>query len=106
VFTDAPDSHDGPHRAAGARRDGGVVNHSTIPVQVWADVDRGIAPLVAELNTWPTVRTHASCEGGESYGPYVMATWSDDDTLRRLLQRFDVTLLGNYWGHVHPRSYT
>jgi hypothetical protein len=79
-------------------------DHATVPVQVWADVDIGIAPLVRELNTWPTVRTIASCQGGETYAAYVMATWADDETLVALLERFDVTLLGNYWGHIHPRQ--
>ncbi len=78
--------------------------HTTIPVQVWVDVDEDIVSLVRELNTWPDIRTLSSCQGGLTYKPYVAVTWNDDFTLTRLLRRFDVTLLGNYWGHVHPRS--
>ena len=41
------------------------VKHSwdTEPMQVWVDVDRGIAPLVRVLNRMPSIRTWASCEG-------------------------------------------
>jgi tRNA(Phe) wybutosine-synthesizing methylase Tyw3 len=37
--------------------------HETIPVQVWADIDVGIADLVKLLNKIPGVRTFASCQG-------------------------------------------
>ncbi len=41
------------------------VNHAwnTTPVQVWVDVDSGIAPLVRALNGIDGLRTHASCQG-------------------------------------------
>jgi len=50
---------------------------NTVPVDVVADVDRGIAPLVAALNKIPGVRTFASCEGhphstAGNTSPYVM----------------------------------
>jgi hypothetical protein len=83
--------------------------HATKPIQVWVDVDVGIADLVEYLNTWPNVRTLSSCQGtiGEGgpnpYRAQVMVTWSSDGTLFELLKEFDVTLLGNNWGYVHPR---
>lgn len=39
----------------------GRLNHETVAIQVWADIDVGIVDLVRALNTWPGVRTHASC---------------------------------------------
>lgn len=84
--------------------------HATRPVQVWADVDLGIADLVEYLNTIPGVRTLYSCQGtiGEGgphpYPAQVGVTWQTDETLKLLLRKFDITLLGNYWGNVHPRG--
>ncbi len=37
--------------------------HKTRPVQVWVDIDLGIAEMVVYLNTIPGVRTHTSCQG-------------------------------------------
>lgn len=37
--------------------------HKTKLIQVWIEVDLGIADLVGYLNTIPGVRTHASCQG-------------------------------------------
>ena len=48
----------------------------TVPVQVWGDVNEGIAETVKYLNTIPGVRTYASCQGiigeggAEPYGFY------------------------------------
>lgn len=78
--------------------------HQTVPVQVWVDADIGIVGLVRELNQVPTIRTLSSCQGGRTYLPYVSVTWANDETLKALLMEYDVTLLGNYWGHVHPRN--
>jgi hypothetical protein len=41
------------------------VEHSwnTVPVQVWVDIDREVAPLVVALNRIPGLRTFASCQG-------------------------------------------
>jgi hypothetical protein len=81
--------------------------HETRPVQVWADVDLGIADLVIYLNTIPGVRTEASCqgtidEGGpHPYRGYVMTIWPDDALKRLLLEGFDIDLLGSNWGHVY-----
>jgi hypothetical protein len=36
------------------------LTHKTRPVQVWADVDLGIADMVVYLNTIPGVRTEAT----------------------------------------------
>jgi hypothetical protein len=45
------------------------LTHKTRPVQVWADVDLGIADMVVYLNTIPGVRTEASCQGTGEGGP-------------------------------------
>lgn len=84
--------------------------HQTIPVQVWVDVDIGIADVVRYLNTIPGVRTHASCQGtiGEGgsapYRAQVMLTWADESTLKRLQSEFDVEIEGDGWGYAHPRA--
>lgn len=83
--------------------------HPTRPVRVWADVDLGVADMVAYLNTIPGVRTVASCQGtiGEG-GPFpyraqVMAHWTAESEAR-LLAEFDCTMLGEQWGYLHPRD--
>ena len=69
--------------------------HRTVPVQVWADVDEGIADLVKYLNTVPGVRTHASCQGtigeggAEPYGPQVMVSYQTEEAETRLRREFD-----------------
>ncbi len=83
--------------------------HKTRPIQVWVDADLGIADMVVYLNTIPGVRTLASCQGtiGEGgsnpYRAQVMATWSDA-AFDVLLCKFDLTILGDHWGYVHPRE--
>lgn len=85
-----------------------AAHHKTIPVQVWADVDEGVAELVTRLNTIPGIRTHASCQGtiseggADPYGPHVMASWQDDEALSRL-SRFKVEKLGDNFGYVTER---
>lgn len=87
----------------------GNVIHQTVPVQVWADVDTGIADCVRHLNTIPGVRTHDSCqgtigEGGpEPYRAYVTVSWQDATALAQLQAEFDVEVEGEAWGLVHPR---
>ena len=94
----------------------GNLVHKTRAVQVWADVDEGIADLVAYLNTIPGVRTFASCQGtieeggAEPYRPYVMVAWSEAATLARLQTEFDVTFdvgagPSDQWCSVHPRAH-
>jgi hypothetical protein len=94
----------------------GNVIHKTVPIQVWAEVDEGIADMVRYLNTIPGVRTHSSCqgtigEGGpEPYPPYVMVTWDSDETLARLKAEFDMSdcdgeCEGQY-GCASPRTST
>ena len=86
--------------------------HQTIPVQVWADIDIGVADLVKYLNTIPGVRTYASCqgtigEGGpEPYGPQVTVSWEDSDVLARLRAEFNVQIIwhGSNSGYVEPRA--
>lgn len=75
---------------------------------MWVDVDVGIADLVLYLNSIPSVRTMASCQGSlgeggaDPYGPYVMARWSPE-SFARLSAEFEVELLGEHWGYVRPR---
>jgi hypothetical protein len=81
--------------------------HLTRPIKVWADVDLEIAEMVEYLNTIPGLRTLASCqgtlgEGGENpYRPQVMCTWPPE-LFERLKDEFDVTVLGENWGYIHP----
>lgn len=80
--------------------------HATRRVQIWIDVDVGIADLVVYLNTIPDVHTLASCQGTVDEGgcvpPQVMSTWTDE-ALMKLVKDFDITILGDHWGYVHPR---
>ncbi len=86
-------------------------NHKTIPMLVWADVDEGIAGMVAYLNTIPGVRTEASCQGtiGEGgpnpYRAQVLTIWPPEQEAR-LLSEFDMheTNRGGCWGYLHPRD--
>ena len=82
--------------------------HVTVPVQVWVDVDEGIADFVRRLQLLPGIRTHTSCQGSRTYGPYVMASWIVD--ARAELERegctFDVEGVDDGfdgWGYIHPR---
>ena len=83
--------------------------HATRPVQVWADIDLGIAEMVVYLNTIEGVRTLASCQGtlGEGgpnpYRAHVMAAWPKELEVR-LLAEFDVTIEGECWGYLYPRT--
>ena len=77
--------------------------HKTRTVLVWVDVDEGIAALVEYLQTICGIRTYASCQGGNSYGPQVMVSWQDDFGLNALVNDFDLTILGNHLAYVHPR---
>ncbi len=98
-------------------------NHKTRPVLVWADVDIGIAEMVVYLNGIPGVRTLSSCQGTidgdldkevleiteefrqatgrNPYRPQVMCTWTDD-AFKKLNREFDITILGDHWGYIHP----
>lgn len=84
------------------------VNHETVPVQVWVDIDLGIADDVRWLNSFPGVRTFTSCqgtigEGGpEPYDPYITAWWppEHDVAIRR---RFHLLSEGNGWRTLRPR---
>lgn len=88
------------------------VPHDTRPIQVWVDVDLGIADVVIYLNTIPGVRTLASCQGtiGEGgpdpYRPQVMATWTDE-AFARLSAEFDISYPSEgcvNWGYLHPKA--
>jgi len=85
------------------------VLHKTIPIQIWADIDEGIADIVRYLNTLPGVRTHASCQGtiGEGgpvpYRSHVVASWSED-ALDQLVLKFDIVHHGENWGYLYPRE--
>lgn len=88
----------------------GQIVHETVPVQVWADVDVGIAEMVKYLNTIPGVRTHASCQGtiGEGgpkpYRPQVCVSWDTEETFARLNAEFDTSDLADHWCYLHPRQ--
>lgn len=69
--------------------------HQTMPVQVWIDVDFWIAELVSELNIIPGVRTHASCQGGRTYGPYVMVSWADESVFEGLRNNYALKTLAD-----------
>ena len=76
-------------------------------MQVWADIDEGIAEFVRYLNTFPGVRTHYCCQGtlgeggAEPYAPYVGVSWWDDSA-RAFLEKFNLTVEGECHGTVHP----
>jgi hypothetical protein len=83
--------------------------HDTRPIRVWVDADVGIAETVEYLNTIPGIRTLASCQGtiGEGgscpYRAQVMVTWTTE-AFEKLRCEFDVTVLGENWGYLHPRD--
>lgn len=78
-----------------------------IPVNVRVEVDRGIAELVRDLQSFDGIWTHASCEGGKghSFRPYVMVSWDSEKALDGLLSKYDVTLptgTNRTWGYIYP----
>jgi len=75
--------------------------HETEQIMVWVDVDKGIAPLVRYLQSLEGVRTHASCQGTETYSAYVLASWPERFAAR-LADEFDLELLGENWGYIRP----
>ncbi len=85
------------------------VNHQTVPVAVWVDIDIGIAEHVRWLNSLPGVRTFTSCqgtigEGGpEPYEPYIQAWWPPElgDVIRG---RFHLISEGNGWRNIRPKN--
>lgn len=80
-----------------------MIIHDTVPVQVWVEVDTGVADMVRDLNAIPGVRTFASCQGGNTYGPYVMTYWPEKvDALIR--ERYEVGETGDGWAQLHPRG--
>lgn len=81
-----------------------AMHHKQITIPVLADVDVGIAPLVAYLNAIPGVRTHTSCQGGKTYRPYVMVSWDTKRTFNRLSREFDTSQVGKNWCYVHPKD--
>lgn len=88
--------------------------HKTREVWVLADVDLSVAAMVEYLQSFPGVRTSASCQGtlGEGgpnpYRAQVLASWPPALT-PRLFAEFDITLEGDGstcdpWGYLHPRE--
>jgi hypothetical protein len=73
----------------------GNVVHKTQPLQIWVDVDEGIAGAVAFLNTLPGVRTFGSCQGtigeggAEPYRPHVLA-YFPRDTKAKIEEYFEI----------------
>ena len=81
--------------------------HPTRRIQVWADIDEGIADFVTWLNTIPGVTTHASCQGtiGEGgpnpYRGYAMAHWTDE-AFSALQGKVEFQIEGTNWGYIYP----
>lgn len=87
-------------------------HHKTVALQVWVDVDEGVADVVRHLNTMEGVRTHASCEGTPcllypgGLTCYVQVTWADDAALARIQAAYPVRIESaeNHWGYVLPKG--
>ena len=84
------------------------LTHKTRPVQVWADVDLGIADMVVYLNTIPGVRTEATSGDDRRGRPGALSrsglTIWPAEVFERLKTEFDITILGENWGYLHPRA--
>jgi hypothetical protein len=85
------------------------VNHETVPVHVWADIDVGIAAHVSWLNSLEGARTFTSCqgtigEGGpEPYEPYITAWWPPEHDAA-IRERFHLIVEGNGWRTIRPKA--
>ena len=82
--------------------------HGSIPLQVWVDIDEGIADAVIFINSIPGARTFGSCQGsiGEGghapYEPYVLASWPE--SAQALIEsRFVIGKRGIGWAYLQPR---
>lgn len=93
------------------RRPRNIVVHQTVPIQVWADIDAGIADFVRHLNTIPGVRTHSCCQGtlgeggAEPYAAYVGVSWWNEDA-RDALAVYGLKVEGECHGTVYPAEAT
>lgn len=83
--------------------------HETVPIQVWVDVDEGIADFVRWLNTLPGIRTHACCQGtiGEDgphpYEGYALVSWKSEEAREQIAHlRFDQTDFKDPFARVYP----
>lgn len=89
----------------------GNVIHKTIPIQVWVDIDEGIAEDVVWLNSLAGVRTFASCQGtigeggADPYPAEIMAWWPREHE-EAIRARFDFNRAGTGWTYLHPRRKT
>ena len=81
-------------------------------MQVWADVDVGVADFVRYLNTLDGVRTHSCCQGSigeggsDPYGAYVEAAWNSRG-LKLLKDNPNIIIEygeNQWWGTLHPRE--
>jgi hypothetical protein len=83
--------------------------HNTKPIQVWVDVDCGIADDVVWLNAISGVRTFASCQGtiGEG-GPHPyraqIMTWWPEEVTALIEGRFEIGERGTGWAYLHPKT--
>jgi hypothetical protein len=81
------------------------INHETVPVKIWADIDVGIAAEVRWLNRLDGVRTFTSCQGtiGEGgprpYRAYIVTWWPKKHD-KKIRQRFHVETIA----HSYPPS--
>ena len=85
-----------------------AVIHKTVPVQVWADVDEGLAALVATLNGIKGVRTHNCCQGSideggvHPYPAYVSVSWYTEKA-KNAIERFGTLCAeGTNHGTLYP----
>lgn len=76
--------------------------HKQIPIQIWADVDEGIADFVKWLNTLSGIRTHASCQGTATHGPQVMISWEDEKAFEQI-KDYPLSDGGDHWAYIHPK---
>jgi hypothetical protein len=87
----------------------GNVAHETVPIKVWADVDRGIAWAIEYLNQIPGVRTFASCQGtigeggSEPYRALILASWPEEAT-ETIEKHFEIGERLNGSAYLHPRD--
>lgn len=83
--------------------------HRTVAVQVWVEVDEGIADMVRALNAMPGVRTYASCQGYPDAQfdnkPRVMAWWPEFPNPHAEIEaRYEVGERGANWAYLHPKG--
>jgi|HubBroStandDraft_6_1064221.scaffolds.fasta_scaffold02059_21 hypothetical protein len=77
--------------------------HEQVDVWCRVSVDVGIAKMVEYLNSLPGVYTHASCQGGKTYGPHVTAWWPNELDAK-IRSEFEVDESRPGWAYLYPRE--